>query len=65
MKFRTRVEVDCPESIQTCDFLAVVLWITFPKRYLNNPKSESVRFGGGTCFGFNPNLDLIRVYSSV
>ena len=52
-KLGTRVEVNCPESVQTSDFLTVVLWNTFPKWYLNNT-SESVRFGGGTWFGFNP-----------
>ena len=56
LKFRTRVEVNCPENIQTCDFLTGLLWNTFPKRYVNNPNSDSVRFGGGTWFGFNPKF---------
>ena len=43
------------ENIQTCDFLVLLLSNRLPERYVNNPNSESVCFGGGTSFGFNLN----------
>ena len=54
MNLTTSVEVNLPENIQTCDFLVLLLSNRLSEKSVNNPKSESVWFGGGACFGFNP-----------
>jgi hypothetical protein len=42
------------KNMKTCDYRPLLLSNRLPAMYLNNPKSDTQRFGGRTWFTFNP-----------